>query len=103
MSNSYLEELFPELGSVVSQVDEVKNGFSEETKGNEVINPRENDEDDNIFNVNHGELNIIESLCMNCEENGQTRLLFTKIPFFREIIISSFDCEHCNSSNNEVF
>jgi zinc finger protein len=27
---------------------------------------------------------------MNCHENGTTRFLFTKIPFFREIIVSSF-------------
>ena len=25
----------------------------------------------------------IESLCMNCRENGITKLLLTKIPFFK--------------------
>ncbi|KAK3293222.1 ZPR1 zinc-finger domain-containing protein [Chaetomium fimeti] len=44
----------------------------------------------------------IESLCMNCEENGMTRLLLTKIPYFREIIIMSFSCDHCGLSNNEI-
>ncbi|KAK4227554.1 ZPR1 zinc-finger domain-containing protein [Podospora fimiseda] len=44
----------------------------------------------------------IESLCMNCEENGTTRLFLTKIPFFREIIIMSFDCPHCGFHNNEI-
>ncbi|KAH6623033.1 ZPR1 zinc-finger domain-containing protein [Chaetomium tenue] len=44
----------------------------------------------------------IESLCMNCEENGTTRLLLTKIPYFREIIIMSFSCDHCGFSNNEI-
>ena len=44
----------------------------------------------------------LESLCVSCEENGMTKLLMTKIPFFREIIISSFDCEHCGFRNNEV-
>ncbi|MCJ8742522.1 hypothetical protein PDJAM_G00083080 [Pangasius djambal] len=44
----------------------------------------------------------IESLCMNCYENGKTRLLLTKIPFFREIIISSFTCSHCNWTNTEI-
>ncbi|KAL9127687.1 MAG: hypothetical protein Q9217_003485 [Psora testacea] len=44
----------------------------------------------------------IQSLCMNCEENGTTRLLLTKIPFFREIIIMSFFCDHCNFRNNEI-
>ncbi|KAI1893514.1 hypothetical protein AGOR_G00124500 [Albula goreensis] len=45
---------------------------------------------------------VIESLCMNCYENGSTRLLLTKIPFFKEIIISSFTCSHCNWSNTEI-
>lgn len=31
-----------------------------------------------------------------------TRLLLTKIPFFREIIVSSFSCEHCGWSNTEI-
>uniref|UniRef100_H9G1D2 Zinc finger protein ZPR1 n=1 Tax=Macaca mulatta TaxID=9544 RepID=H9G1D2_MACMU len=44
----------------------------------------------------------IESLCMNCYCNGMTRLLLTKIPFFREIIVSSFSCEHCGWNNTEI-
>uniref|UniRef100_A0A480TX95 Zinc finger protein 259 n=1 Tax=Sus scrofa TaxID=9823 RepID=A0A480TX95_PIG len=44
----------------------------------------------------------IESLCMNCYRNGMTRLLLTKIPFFREIIVSSFSCEHCGWNNTEI-
>jgi len=44
----------------------------------------------------------IESLCMNCHENGTTRLLLTKIPYFREIVIMAFECPHCGFRNNEV-
>lgn len=44
----------------------------------------------------------IESLCMNCHKNGMTRLLLTKIPYFREIILMSFYCEHCHLKNNEI-
>ncbi|CAK7895662.1 hypothetical protein CAAN1_05S04654 [[Candida] anglica] len=44
----------------------------------------------------------IESLCMNCHENGTTRMLLTKIPFFREIIIMSFECPHCGFKNSEI-
>lgn len=44
----------------------------------------------------------IESLCMNCYKNGTTRLLLTRIPFFREIIVSSFTCDHCHWSNTEI-
>lgn len=31
-----------------------------------------------------------------------TRLLLTKIPFFREVIVSSFSCEHCGWNNTEI-
>uniref|UniRef100_UPI0037E8D6FF zinc finger protein ZPR1 n=1 Tax=Semicossyphus pulcher TaxID=241346 RepID=UPI0037E8D6FF len=44
----------------------------------------------------------IESLCMNCHLNGMTRLLLTKIPFFKEVIVSSFSCAHCGWSNTEI-
>uniref|UniRef100_A0A4W5RQT6 Zinc finger protein ZPR1 n=1 Tax=Hucho hucho TaxID=62062 RepID=A0A4W5RQT6_9TELE len=44
----------------------------------------------------------IESLCMNCYQNGMTRILLTKIPFFKEIIISSFTCPNCSWSNTEI-
>uniref|UniRef100_A0A8C9EHE5 Zinc finger protein 259 n=1 Tax=Pavo cristatus TaxID=9049 RepID=A0A8C9EHE5_PAVCR len=44
----------------------------------------------------------IESLCMNCFRNGVTRLLLTRIPFFKEIIVSSFACESCSWSNTEI-
>lgn len=44
----------------------------------------------------------IESLCMNCHENGTTRLLLTKIPFFREIVLMSFSCPHCHFKNSEI-
>ncbi|KAH6885864.1 ZPR1 zinc-finger domain-containing protein [Thelonectria olida] len=50
----------------------------------------------------HRAVEEIESLCMNCGENGITRLLLTAIPYFREIVIMSFSCEHCNTQNNEI-
>ena len=33
---------------------------------------------------------------------GTTRMLLTKVPFFRDIILMSFSCPHCNYRNNEV-
>ncbi|KAH8907184.1 zf-ZPR1-domain-containing protein [Coniochaeta sp. PMI_546] len=44
----------------------------------------------------------IESLCMNCHKNGTTRLLLTAIPYFREIILMSFQCDECGFQNNEI-
>jgi zinc finger protein len=47
-------------------------------------------------------LDIIESLCINCREQGTTILKLHKVPFFKELIIASFSCPHCRYSNNEV-
>ena len=44
----------------------------------------------------------IESLCMNCQDKGITRLLLTKIPFFKDIIVMSFYCPHCGYRNNSI-
>lgn len=57
----------------------------------------------------------IESLCMNCEQQGTTRLLLTRIPFFRvsaallsikltckEIVLMAFTCPFCNYRSNEI-
>ncbi|XP_043239740.1 zinc finger protein ZPR1-like [Amphibalanus amphitrite] len=44
----------------------------------------------------------IESLCMNCQKNGTTRLLLTKIPFYKEVILMSFECPECGYKNNEI-
>lgn len=49
-----------------------------------------------------GELVEIESACMSCFKTGVTRLLPTKIPFFREVVLMSFKCEHCGYTNNEM-
>uniref|UniRef100_A0A1B6K080 Zinc finger protein 259 n=1 Tax=Homalodisca liturata TaxID=320908 RepID=A0A1B6K080_9HEMI len=48
------------------------------------------------------ETSEIESLCLSCGENGNTKLLLTKIPFFKEIVLMSFDCPHCGCQNNEI-
>ena len=44
----------------------------------------------------------IQSLCMNCEGQGATRFMYTKIPFFKEVMISAFSCDECGFKNSEV-
>ena len=44
----------------------------------------------------------VESLCVNCGENGITTLLLAKIPHYREVILSSFACESCGFQNNDI-
>ena len=80
--------LFNTIGHSAEQVDNLANGDEESQKLVEEI----------------------ESMCINCEENvipstsqntdsqGTTRLLLTKIPFFREVILMSFSCPHCGIS-----
>ncbi|GAQ90149.1 hypothetical protein KFL_006060030 [Klebsormidium nitens] len=48
------------------------------------------------------ELQELESLCMRCGDNGTTRLLLTRIPHFREIVLMAFECPHCHERNSEV-
>lgn len=44
----------------------------------------------------------ITSMCPNCEDNGETILFLHKVPHFKDLLISSFSCPHCNYSNREV-
>eukprot|EP01112_Ceratiomyxa_fruticulosa_P017640 TRINITY_DN5536_c0_g1_i1.p1 TRINITY_DN5536_c0_g1~~TRINITY_DN5536_c0_g1_i1.p1 ORF type:complete len:526 (-),score=131.00 TRINITY_DN5536_c0_g1_i1:100-1677(-) len=48
------------------------------------------------------EVTEIESLCMNCHENGITKIMLTKVPYFREIIIMNFECPHCDYTSKEI-
>ncbi|KAF5176824.1 Zinc finger protein zpr1 [Thalictrum thalictroides] len=57
---------------------------------------------DDISSSSAQPLHEIESLCMRCGENGTTRLLLTRIPHFREVVLMAFECSHCNERNNEV-
>lgn len=49
-----------------------------------------------------GGLDVMKSLCMSCGEEGITRYLLHKIPFFKELILASFYCRHCGERNNEI-
>jgi zinc finger protein len=44
----------------------------------------------------------MESLCVNCQKDGETRMMLTNIPFFKDILVVSFTCPHCNYRNNEI-
>lgn len=52
--------------------------------------------------MNENGLYEIESLCMNCHDDGMTRILPIKIPYFKEVLLESFSCEHCGYKNNTV-
>ncbi|KAI9873120.1 MAG: nucleolar zinc-finger protein [Pleopsidium flavum] len=81
------ENLFEDVGK---KVEGMSLGETANTEGN-------GDEDQGPKLVDE-----IESYCMNCGENGTTRLLLTKIPYFREIILMSFYCHYCHFKNSEI-
>ncbi|RPA87994.1 zf-ZPR1-domain-containing protein [Ascobolus immersus RN42] len=75
------EDFFKKIGDAVETVDKTK----------------DIDDDDEPQVVDR-----IESLCMNCHEDGETKLFLTRIPFFKEVILMSFYCPHCHFRNNEI-
>lgn len=83
-------KLFPSIGEVAT---ETENLAEPEDKPGDVTEVQ-NDEDRPVQEI--------ESLCMSCEQQGTTRLLLTSIPFFQEVIVMSFRCDHCGFSNNEI-
>jgi len=52
----------------------------------------------------NGDLDVteIESVCMRCFEQGITRMMLTKIPFFKEVVISSFQCNSCGYKDSQI-
>ncbi|KAF9522886.1 ZPR1 zinc-finger domain-containing protein [Crepidotus variabilis] len=80
--------LFPNIGEIAEQTDQL------ETNADGVTSHDSADEDKVVQQI--------ESLCMKCEEQGVTKLMLTSIPYFKEVIVMSFRCEHCGFSNNEI-
>jgi zinc finger protein len=44
----------------------------------------------------------IESLCMQCHKNGITKIMCIRIPYYKQVIVISFLCDHCGFRNNEL-
>lgn len=79
-------DLFQPIGQAVETIDTVPEGAADADA--------EADEPQVVDNI--------ESLCMNCEEQGMTRLFLTRIPFFKEVVLMSFECPHCHFRNSEI-
>lgn len=71
------EEVYRPIGECTDEIESDDNGV---TSINENIN------DFIVFCLG------VESLCPNCEKNGVTKILLTKIPYFRDIILMAFEC-----------
>ena len=75
------------IGSIgVHHAGKTLDSFQQSKGGDDFI-------DVSISNVEN--IQVIESLCMKCYENGVTKLLCTRIPHFREVILAAFECEKC--------
>lgn len=83
-------EFFQTVGEQAEQVDQNENEINSEIKYT------------GMADVEGHPVQELESYCVNCGDNGVTRMLLTRIPFFREIIVMSFECPHCGLKNSEI-
>ena len=86
--------LFPTIGTVAEETHSRATKDDEDQPANATKTTEAENEEKSVEEI--------ESLCLQCHEQGMTRLLLTSIPFFREIIVMSFRCEHCGWQNNEI-
>lgn len=96
MASSKSDNLFKPIGEIATQTDAQPEVEDDEAARAEQ-QPR--------FELEDGEereVQQIESLCMECGEQGVTRMLLTMIPYFKEVIVMSFKCEHCGNRNTEI-
>ncbi|RPB28219.1 zinc finger protein zpr1 [Terfezia boudieri ATCC MYA-4762] len=77
-------DMFQPIGQAVETIDTVPEGAGPEIESEPQV------------------VDNIDSLCMNCEEQGVTRLFLTRIPFFKEVVLMSFECPHCGYRNSEI-
>ncbi|KAG0056743.1 nucleolar zinc-finger protein [Gryganskiella cystojenkinii] len=84
--------------------EEIKNVDTITVDLDNEINTAKPDGDGPLFQDIDGDQKVteIESLCMNCHDNGITRLLLTRVPHFREVILMAFECPHCGFRSNEL-
>jgi zinc finger protein len=87
------DPFFPEIRTAAEKTDQLPDVDDDAVKPEGAPAPAEEEE---------RPLQEVDSLCMTCGEQGSTRLLLTSIPFFREVIVMSFRCEHCGNTNNEI-
>ncbi|RDB30995.1 Zinc finger protein zpr1 [Hypsizygus marmoreus] len=85
--------LFPKIGTLATQAQESED--KDVVQSSETPTTTEEDTEEKVVQE-------IPSLCMSCREQGVTRLMLTSIPYFREVIVMSFRCEHCGATNNEI-
>lgn len=90
------ENLFPTLGEIASRTDALPDVADDDKRLDADARPAEQAEGE------EREMQEVESLCMRCHEQGYTRLLLTSIPYFKEVVVSSFRCDNCGHRDTEI-
>lgn len=85
--------MFKPLGELAANVEDAAQDSGDEGDATEGVR---------TTTINPGEMMCLKSLCVACEDQGHTNMLLTRVPFFREVIIMAFECEHCGYRNSEV-
>ncbi|KAJ9121674.1 hypothetical protein QFC22_002294 [Naganishia vaughanmartiniae] len=91
------EKLFKSIGEVAGDID-----AQPDRPETEQSQPQQQNDVAMGFQDEDRQVQEMESMCMECGKNGMTRMLLTVIPYFREVIVMSFRCEHCGNSNTEI-
>ncbi|KAI0010513.1 ZPR1 zinc-finger domain-containing protein [Xylariaceae sp. FL0662B] len=93
-SSDFFESIGHKVGHLDPTTNDTTNGITNHTNSTNGVT-RANDDEEKVVEE-------IESLCMNCHQNGTTRMLLTSIPYFREVILMSFSCDKCGFTNSEI-
>ena len=48
------------------------------------------------------ELIVFPSTCNECYQPGECKMCTASIPFFKEIIVMAYSCEHCGNKTTEI-
>ena len=52
--------------------------------------------------VDEKNFNFLPIPCQNCQKEGLMKTCQTNIPFFKEVVIMAFSCDHCGWRSNEI-
>ncbi|KAK4685358.1 zinc finger protein, partial [Tremellales sp. Uapishka_1] len=91
------DNLFPTMGQVASDTEALREVDDDDARLDENAPALVDQEEGELRQMQE-----VASLCMRCHEQGVTRMLLTTIPYFKEIIVSSFRCDSCGYRDTEI-
>ena len=74
-----------------------------EKEGEAFFKPLDPDNPGKIFDLSNLQIvQVVTGMCEMCHKNGTARIMLSSIPFFKEVIITSFECDSCDYRNAEI-